>query len=78
MQAQRLAAIQTHFQQCKGTITVFSGGIDSALVLFLSRKFLGKEKAIGVISNSASLKEKDDFLDYSQLQALVDLFFGSK
>ena len=51
--------IKNWFKNYSGTITAFSGGIDSALVLFLSRKFLGREKTIGVISNSASLKNKD-------------------
>ena len=51
--------IENWFKNYHGTITAFSGGIDSALVLFISRKFLGKEKAIGVISNSESLKQKD-------------------
>ena len=37
----------------------FFGGIDSALVLFLSRKYLGWKGTIGVISNSESLKDKD-------------------
>ena len=37
----------------------FSGGIDSTLVLFLARKFQGKDHAIGVISNSESLKSRD-------------------
>ncbi len=37
----------------------FSGGIDSTLVLFLARKFQGKGNAVGVISNSESLKKKD-------------------
>jgi len=51
--------IKEWFKNQEGTIIAFSGGIDSALVLFLSRKFLGKEKTIGVISNSESLKDKD-------------------
>ncbi|MEN8187354.1 MAG: ATP-dependent sacrificial sulfur transferase LarE [Bacteroidota bacterium] len=51
--------IKDYFLQFDGTITAFSGGIDSALVLFLSRKFLGKDKSVGVISNSESLKNKD-------------------
>jgi uncharacterized protein len=55
----QIEKINNHFTGYKGTITAFSGGIDSALVLYLSRKFLGKEKAIGVISNSESLKNKD-------------------
>lgn len=54
-----LSKIQIWFEIIPGTITAFSGGIDSALVLFLSRKYLGKEKAIGVISKSESLKNKD-------------------
>ena len=51
--------IKKWFEGFQGVIIAFSGGIDSALVLYLSRKFLGKEKTIGVISNSESLKDKD-------------------
>ncbi len=47
------------FSGKKGSIVAFSGGIDSTLVLFLARKFQGRENAIGVISNSESLKTKD-------------------
>ena len=54
--------IKNWFKDCPGTITAFSGGIDSTLVLLLSRKYLGKDKTIGVISNSESLKEKDYLL----------------
>jgi len=54
-----LTDIKNWFEQFPGTITAFSGGIDSALVLFLSRKYLGRERSIGVISNSESLKDKD-------------------
>ena len=36
--------IKKWFKGKSGTITAFSGGIDSALVLFLSRKYLGKNK----------------------------------
>ena len=43
----------------QGVIVAFSGGVDSALLLYLARKVLGKEKAIGVIAESGSLKEKD-------------------
>ena len=42
-----------------GVIVAFSGGVDSALLLFIARKVLGKEKSIGVIAKSSSLKEKD-------------------
>ncbi len=37
----------------------FSGGIDSSLVAFTARKYLGRENAIAVISISESLKSKD-------------------
>lgn len=47
------------FQEQKGSIVAFSGGIDSSLVLFLARKWQGKAGAIGVISKSESLKSKD-------------------
>lgn len=55
----KLDKIESWFRQFKGTITAFSGGVDSALVLYLSRTYLGKEKTIGVISASESLKDKD-------------------
>lgn len=51
--------LESWFIQRKGSIVAFSGGIDSTLVLYLARKFQGKDQAIGVISNSESLKSKD-------------------
>lgn len=59
---QKLDELQHWFEQRTGSIVAFSGGIDSALVLFLAREFQGKERAIGVISNSESLKNKDFIL----------------
>lgn len=59
MNKELITKIENWFNQCPGTITAFSGGIDSALVLFLSRKYLGRERTLGVISNSESLKDKD-------------------
>ena len=55
----KLAALEQWFGQRKGSIVAFSGGIDSTLVLYLARRFQGKENAIGVISNSESLKNRD-------------------
>jgi uncharacterized protein len=55
----KLHQLERWFSQRKGSIVAFSGGIDSTLVLFLARKFQGKQNAIGVISNSESLKLKD-------------------
>lgn len=55
----KLNTLEKWFQKQEGSIVAFSGGIDSTLVLYLACKFQGKEKAIGVISNSESLKAKD-------------------
>lgn len=52
-------ALEGWFAQREGVIVAFSGGIDSSLVLFMARKVLGKERAIGIISKSESLKTKD-------------------
>ena len=56
---EKLAKLEEWFSQHQGSIVAFSGGIDSTLVLFLARRFQGRENAIGVISNSESLKAKD-------------------
>jgi pyridinium-3,5-biscarboxylic acid mononucleotide sulfurtransferase len=56
---EKLLLLENWFGQRKGSLVAFSGGIDSTLVLFLARKFQGHEYAIGVISNSESLKNKD-------------------
>lgn len=55
----KIQLLEQWFSNRKGSIVAFSGGIDSTLVLFLARKFQGKQNAIGVISNSESLKSRD-------------------
>lgn len=55
----KLRQVEQWFSKREGSIVAFSGGIDSTLVLFLAREFQGRERAIGVISNSESLKSKD-------------------
>ncbi|MDA3832933.1 MAG: ATP-dependent sacrificial sulfur transferase LarE [Spirochaetales bacterium] len=55
----KLDLLENWFTEREGSMVAFSGGIDSTLVLFLARRFQGKDKAIGVISNSESLKVKD-------------------
>jgi uncharacterized protein len=56
---EKLQLLEIWFTQRKGSLVAFSGGIDSTLVLYLSRTFQGRDNAIGVISNSESLKNKD-------------------
>lgn len=56
---EKLHLLENWFRQRKGSLVAFSGGIDSTLVLYLARKFQGRDSAIGVISNSESLKSKD-------------------
>lgn len=56
---ENLNHLEQWFKKRRGVLVAFSGGIDSSFVLFLARRFLGKENAIGVISNSESLKNKD-------------------
>jgi len=56
---EKLSLLEKWFSEKKGSIVAYSGGIDSTLVLFLARKFQGRDNVIGVISNSESLKNKD-------------------
>lgn len=56
---QKLAALASWYGEKQGSIVAFSGGIDSTLALFLARHFQGRDKAIGVISRSESLKARD-------------------
>lgn len=53
-----LGRLEGWFNPVGGSLTAFSGGVDSALVLFLSHRFLG-EKGIGVTADSPSLKRRD-------------------
>ena len=53
-----LGNLEAWFSPVDGSLTAFSGGVDSALVLFLSQRFLG-DKGIGVIADSPSLKRRD-------------------
>ena len=56
----KLEGIEEWFSNnCENAIVAFSGGVDSCLVAFLARKFLGKENALAVIADSPSLKRRD-------------------
>ena len=54
-----LADLESWFAECESCLIAFSGGIDSALVAFLARRFLGRERCLAVVGNSASLKQRD-------------------
>ena len=57
-QTEALNRIEAWFSELEGSLTAFSGGVDSALVLYLSQLFLGKN-GIGVVADSPSLKRSD-------------------
>ncbi len=54
----QLEKLKKWFENHTATLTAFSGGVDSSLVLYVSHLVLGP-KARGLISNSESLKSKD-------------------
>jgi uncharacterized protein len=56
---EKLFKLEKWFTQQRGSIVAFSGGIDSTLLLYMARKWQGQRGAIGVISDSESLKRKD-------------------
>jgi uncharacterized protein len=47
------------FADCPSAVIAFSGGVDSSLVAYLSRLYLGKENTRAIISASPSLKLSD-------------------
>ena len=47
------------FSRHPRVVVALSGGVDSCLVAFSARKYLGKENMLAVISDSASLKTRD-------------------
>ena len=54
-----IESLESWFKKTPKVLVALSGGVDSCLVAFLSRKFLGKLEAPAVISVSASLKNRD-------------------
>lgn len=51
-----LKQLEAWFAKCPGALVAFSGGVDSSLVAFLAHHFLGRSRAMAVISASPSLK----------------------
>jgi pyridinium-3,5-biscarboxylic acid mononucleotide sulfurtransferase len=57
---QKLNNLEQWFEKHNQKVIIaISGGVDSSLVAFLSRKYLGKENTLAVISASPSLKQID-------------------
>lgn len=54
-----LKALEMWFQQHSGALVAFSGGVDSSLVAFLARRYLGKDCMLALISASPSLKASE-------------------
>jgi uncharacterized protein len=51
--------IESWFAKVGKVAIALSGGIDSSLVAYVARKQLGKENSVGIISTSASVKNKE-------------------
>ncbi|SMO51768.1 uncharacterized protein SAMN06265379_102167 [Saccharicrinis carchari] len=51
--------LNTWFKKHPRVLVALSGGVDSCLMAYMARRELGKQNAVAVISNSASLKNKD-------------------
>jgi uncharacterized protein len=54
-----IADLEAWFARCDGCVIALSGGIDSSLVAFLARRFLGRDRCLAVVGRSASLKQRD-------------------
>ena len=54
-----LNKLRDWFRECPGALVAFSGGVDSSLLAFLSKYFLGRAQTLAVISASPSLKLSD-------------------
>ncbi len=54
-----IAKLEQWFANCESCVVAFSGGIDSSLVAFLARHYLGPDRCLAVVGNSSSLKDRD-------------------
>ncbi len=55
----KINTLEKWFKNIEKAAIALSGGIDSSLVAFAARKYLGKDKTLAIISASSSLKRKD-------------------
>lgn len=55
----KISELESWFKKCPGALVAFSGGVDSSLVAYMAKHFLGAKRAIAVISASPSLKLSD-------------------
>jgi len=51
-----IADLEAWFADCGSGVIAYSGGIDSTLVAWLARKYLGRDQCLAVIGDSSSLK----------------------
>ena len=67
-----LKKLRDWFKECPGALVAFSGGVDSSLLAFLSKHFLGRAQTLAVISASPSLKlsELDEAKDFARANDL--------
>lgn len=54
-----LFKLETYIQQLDRAVVALSGGVDSALLAYIARKNLGKEKMIAVTGDSATVPSRD-------------------
>ena len=54
-----IADLESWFSSRDSALVALSGGVDSSLVAFLARKWLGADRSLAVIGDSASLKRRD-------------------
>ncbi|MEC8220037.1 MAG: ATP-dependent sacrificial sulfur transferase LarE [Verrucomicrobiota bacterium] len=54
-----LDKLRDWFRECPGALVAFSGGVDSSLLAYISKHFLGRAQTLAVISASPSLKLSD-------------------
>jgi pyridinium-3,5-biscarboxylic acid mononucleotide sulfurtransferase len=57
--AEKFAALQEQLRSLRGVVVAFSGGVDSALLLAVAVRVLGREFVLAVTGRSPSVPERD-------------------